>query len=534
MPGIQVCLMNRMAQILLALALASYVADATIVTWASTPVFPSEVIVLHGDFGLNPSGCLINVSTTSLRVPRATVTLPVAQGQAASWSIKVVLPPDIALDAYAISVSCPNDGDVSSMSTINTAEAWWFQGDVGSTATSGGWLRVMGPVLALSLPGGNESELIASIRDVRDAMAAPLRGGDPAWDATSPLAALAEQLIALRAALAALPVGSRAPNTTLRLVPVGGGSGAPVYLVAGNASAHAAHFPLPVDLAPGEYSVAVSNGYGANTDGGAVGSFVPVVFFESSARPAVSTIVVQPSKAWPAGFFDVVDGAADPCILPCPTSDAAFESALTMAAAAGGGTVRLPLGRFFLTAPLSFPPNTRLVGAGTGSTAVWFSEWNKSTAPTIPLLSLNDTATVAGSQAAAMGASGAGEGRASWGVSGFTMYITAFHNTVFYVSNHTDGFVMTSMRLRLNPFAFTWGTGTALSSRGRIANWTVNDIGVAVEIHGINNIIADNDLWAVGKVLNSFSAGFPAFTNNWCVAACIAHFSKIHEIIAQS
>lgn len=375
---------------------------------------------------------------------------------------------------------------------------------------------MLGPVLSPAPPSGVQAGLLSAIRDVRDAMAAPQHGGDPAWDAASPLAALAEQLIALRAQLAALPDALRVPNATLRLAPVGGG--APVYLPALNASAHAAHFPLPPGLQPGEYAVAVSNGRGADTDGaaGGHGAFVPVVFFESSERPAVSTVVVQAPKAWPPGVFDVVGGEADPCQLPCPTSDAALATALAAAAAAGGGTVRLPLGRYFLTQALSLPPNTLLSGAGAGSTAVWFAEWNKTTAPAAPLLALDDAAAAAGSQAAAMGEASPGEGKASWGVSGLTLYITAFHNTVLYVSNHTDGFVLQGARLRLNPFAFTWGTGPALSSRGRVANWTAQDVGVAVEIHGVNNRITDNDMFAVGKVLNSFSAG----NNAWCAQPC--------------
>lgn len=99
--------------------------------------------------------------------------------------------------------------------------------------------------------------------------------------------------------------------------------------------------------------------------------------------------------------------------------------------------------------------------AGAALTSVWFSESNASTAPAfniqvrgrgegrrsacgLPLSSLpqlNTTAALNGSQAAAMGASPAGAGFASWGLRDFTLYVTAFHNTVVYTSNATDGFV---------------------------------------------------------------------------------------------
>ena len=100
-------------------------------------------------------------------------------------------------------------------------------------------------------------------------------------------------------------------------------------------------------------------------------------------------------------------------------------------------------------------------------------------------MQLNDTAARSGSQAPSMGSAQAGAGLASWGLRDFTLYITAFHNTVVYTSNATDGFVMSGMRLRINPYAFTWGPFT--SSRGRWANWTASENGNVIDLHGVNH-----------------------------------------------
>ena len=119
------------------------------------------------------------------------------------------------------------------------------------------------------------------------------------------------------------------------------------------------------------------------------------------------------------------------------------------------------------------------------------------------LFSLDDAATVAYGGAPAMGAAGAGARLASWGITDLSVFITAFHNDIVRVSNHSDGFTMTRVRVRANAFAFTWGTGPALASRGRVANWTTAQVGMLVDIHGVNNRLTGNDLFSTGVVLNS-------------------------------
>lgn len=481
------------------------------ITSASAPVFPGETLVLHGA-GFSDA-CSVNVTlmANSGACPPggcAPLTLPPLPGQTADWTMKATLPPSLPVGAYSVAVVCP--GATSAPVLVNAASPWWHQGDIGNAATAGGWLRVSGPVIALLPPGGAVAALQRAIRDVRDAMTAPGMAGDIAWGADSALAGLAAQLLSLRAQLAAVAL----PRVTVRLQQAGG---APVYLPAepSNVSAHSAHVPLPADLPPGEYAVAIANGFGEDSDAGAPpgsGTFVASTFFESAARPAVGTIPVQPAKAWPPAVFPV-NATADPCILPCPTSDAGLAEALAAAAAAGGGTVLLSPGRYFLAQPLVLPPNTLLAGAGAARTSIWFAEWDAPQAAPEVLIALNDTLAARSAAAPAQGASPAGSGLASWGVADFTLYVTGAYNTLLLVSNKTDGFVMSGMRLRVNPYAFTWGPYAA--SRGRVRNSTLTSYGNVVDLHGVNHRITDNDIWGIGDLFNSCLPGAPAEVNSW-------------------
>lgn len=583
-----VCILNA------AVAAAATAAPAPVLTWLSEPTLPGETLLVHGaGFTLNCS--LIVTPSPAAPGWNSPAVLPAIAGQSTEGSLKFALPASLPPGALSVAVSC-GDGAPSAPWLLNAAVPWWAQGDVGAAATPGGWLRVMGPVLALA--PAPEATLLAAIRAARDALTAPGTAADAAWADESPLAATAARLLAARAELADVRArGGGARPVTARLTPRGGG--AALYLPAARdtASLHSAAFALPHSLPVGEYDVAVANGCGADTDAGApagAGTFVALDFFESMARPHVTGIAVIAPRAWPPGVF-LVDTPSDPCApLPCPSSDAALARALDAARSAGGGTVLFPRGAYFLTQPIAVPPNTVLMGeGGAEAVAVWFAEWNVTSAPKAPLFALDDAAAAASSAPAAQGVGVAGSGLASWGLSSFTLFLTAFHNEVIVVSNHTDGcvrelrvcqrvwcascgklrlvhflqhaapqpplcrfcaslptsfsltyhlrFVMDGMRVRDNPYVFTWGAGPTQGSRGRVANFSISEIGQMVDIHGVNNRIVsvdeqcaqsapercthtypprpspwqtNNDLWGAGHILNSFAPNGGA-GNNW-------------------
>ena len=484
--------------------------DPPAITWLSEPTFPGETLLLHGAFFA--AACTLTVAP-SPPTAAAPVTLPCLPNQASDASLKFLLPPSLPVGALSLHLSCPT-GNASAV--LNAASPWWFQGDLGNGATAGGWLRVLGPTLALQPPRSLEAALLADIREARDALAAPASAADAAWEEASPMAAAAQRLLQARAQLASARASAATLRVTLRLTPP---AGAAVYVPAAQDSLapHSAAFALPASLPLGEYAVAVANGAGSDTDAArpGAGAFVPVGFFESAARPNVTSIRVLAPRAWPPGEW-AVDTPTDPCSpLPCPTSDAALARALALAQAAGGGTVRFPRGAYFLTQPVALPPNTLLAGTGREEVAVWFAEWNVTSAPKEPLFSLNATLARSTGAPPAMGTSEAGSGLASWGLANFSLYLTAFHNEVVIVCNATDGFIMSGLRVRDNPYVFTWGSGVAAASRGRVANFSVSQIGQMVDLHSINNRITGNDLFGVGQIFNSFYADGCCGKNMW-------------------
>ena len=480
------------------------------ITWASQPTFPGETLLLHG--AAFDASCVLNLTASPARGSASTLLSPIA-GHVAPGSLKFSLPASLPAQAYSLALTCA--GGSTPPQLLNAASPWWFQGDVGAASTAGGWIVIAGPVLAATPPRSAEAAASARVRAARDVLTAPLSAADDVWADASPLAAAAAELIAARAALAA---ARSTPPVTLRLTPVAGG--APIYITAraDEATAHSANFSLPPALPIGEYTVFVANGGGEDSDANAppgAGTFASAAFFDTAARPSVATIPVLPPRAWPAGVF-VVDEPTDPCSpMPCPTSDASLARALAAAAAAGGGTVAFPRGAYFLSQPVVVPPNTVLSGAGVQSTAIWFQEWNISTAPKAPLFSLDLNASRSYGGSPCMGAAPAGAGLASWGLADLSVFITAFHNDVVSVSNASDGFVLARTRFRVNPFAFTWGTGPELASRGRVANFTPNQLGILVDIHGVNNRITHNDLFGVGYILNSFYSDGSGEKNMW-------------------
>ena len=90
---------------------------------------------------------------------------------------------------------------------------------------------------------------------------------------------------------------------------------------------------------------------------------------------------------------------------------------------------------------------------------------------------------------------------ARWGLSDFTLYITAFHNSVIWVSNNTNGFTMQRVRARVNAF-FSLDDFNQ-TSRGRSAHWLPSQTGHLIDLHARNFEITDCDLYSTAFIINS-------------------------------
>ena len=473
-------------------------ANVPIIFWASEPTWPGETLLLHGAYFDN--GCSLNATPSPARGELSILLSPIP-GHEATGSLKFSLPRSLPSRALSLVLTC--GGHVAAPRLLNAVVPWWFQGDIGNAASLGGWIVVAGPIIAATPPLSDEAAAIARVRAARDVLTSPLSAGDPVWEDASPLAAAAVELIAARVALAA---ARATPTVWLRLVSDTTGIASYLSSPSDIANTNFANFSIPSSFTLGSYTLSIANGGGEDNDSNAPkgsGFFTPISFFESTVRSSVTSIPILSPRVWPAGVF-IVDETSDPCSpAPCPSSDASLSRALAQATSAGGGTVYFPRGAYFLRLPVVVPPNTIISGAGMDQSAIWFEEWNMTTAPKAPLFSLDDAAMVIHSAPAAMGSSLNGSGHASWGLSDLTIYLTAFHNEVIVISNHSDGFILTRTRIRANPYVFTWGTGPALASRGRIANFTTAQVGQMIDIHGINNRITHNDLFGVNVILNS-------------------------------
>jgi len=131
---------------LLLLAVTSCAQAAPVVFWHSDPVSPGETVLLVGD----------DLDGSTVQVRRMDDTDPYSEVVELGWrdagpvapvlqpcgqSLKFVIPRTLEPGVYAYRVhnergAC--DG------RINAPAAWWLQGDGGTFATPGGWLRVFG------------------------------------------------------------------------------------------------------------------------------------------------------------------------------------------------------------------------------------------------------------------------------------------------------------------------------------------------------------------------------------------------------
>ena len=129
----------RLAFALLAFLLASAPAfagtdqPAPTILWASSPVAPGETILIHGgDFGSNPQ--------LEIRSAEKTAVLhPVSVSETA---LMFAFPKD--WQPCEVSARVLSDERSSNTYLINTPDIWWVQGDWGTEASPGGWVRLFG------------------------------------------------------------------------------------------------------------------------------------------------------------------------------------------------------------------------------------------------------------------------------------------------------------------------------------------------------------------------------------------------------
>ena len=349
--------------------------------WASQPVRPNSTLLVQGHF---PLGRATRAVLKALPDgPEANVSA--AQDWESDTALYFRVPASFP-DYTGLRLTVRSGGGGGSAPAgaieVNTPRIKWTQGDAGASATPGGFLRLFGSALAFGQAGANAQHAAGTYGDyqmLESELNHALRSHDHVV-----IAEAAARLAQLGKALSGAGALS-GRQTTLALVPVrGAATGSPraaVNLTATNATDVDAHFALPATMAPGEYSLVVRNpaGMAASLD-----------VYVDQARPRVTTVhVIEPPAkppptvfsvaaflpaGYPAGGLDMTSGEPANATL-------AVLSALGAARAAGGGTVKLPRGKWFVDGPPDVPGHTQLVGDATHLSSLYFYEDQLATAP---------------------------------------------------------------------------------------------------------------------------------------------------------
>ncbi len=123
-----------------------------VIIWASSPVAPDETVMLQaGNFSKEAKiqiAQLKNGVTGNAKSFTGLADIKWVEAevlQRSESTLKFTIPSTWKLGVYACQII---DGAVSSNPFyLNTPQCWWFQGDQGKKASSGGWLRLSGNCL---------------------------------------------------------------------------------------------------------------------------------------------------------------------------------------------------------------------------------------------------------------------------------------------------------------------------------------------------------------------------------------------------
>jgi hypothetical protein len=387
---------------------------------------------------------------------------------------KAIVPALLAPGAAWISV---DDGDEF---LINAGKPWWVQGDLGESASPGGYLWVLGSEMrACATPTMPRAEFARDQHKIRSEMRRERR--------PNRVAALASDLLALSRMM-----DSSACTPAVRLTPVprihgqyptAGQIVLPV--AAGNATDHSFWVSLPASMPFGDYAVEMTS------DSAQPDLWVPLDEFKSQEEPIWTSVTIEASP--PSFDRQVFHAQAYGRLFPPGkrgggnTSDAALNSALAAAFAAGGGTVLVPPGAVFVTGPILIPPGVMLAGAAANETSIFVAEATPITAPPA-YFGLQEAAPT---------------GR--WGLRDLTIYVSAFHNAVVQATNTTERLELRRVVIRAN--AFMGGNGVGTSTRNRNITWSEESNGHAVDLRCRNFVILDCDIMGNAAAINSMCHG---------------------------
>ena len=152
MKKLNVCTV-RLAIILAVSGFTVAAAASPHIFWASDPVRPDETVMVQGS-DLGGASAVVEMARLDDGPATAVGPLPeikqwtrAAVLQASDETLKFVVPADWKPGVFAYRITA--GGATTEARLLNAPDPWWMQGDEGESASSGGWLRVLGKSLAL-------------------------------------------------------------------------------------------------------------------------------------------------------------------------------------------------------------------------------------------------------------------------------------------------------------------------------------------------------------------------------------------------
>jgi len=147
------------------------VAQGPVVFWASSPVRPGEAVLFYGDGLENVDDIrLLRLADEPGGLPaHAPLPPPRAQGlsakplQPSRVSVKCLIPRELQSGVFVAWVHTSEGW--SKPIFLNQPDPWWVQGDEGTVATPGGWIRVLGTNLGWPEPQSGKPRIALAETD---------------------------------------------------------------------------------------------------------------------------------------------------------------------------------------------------------------------------------------------------------------------------------------------------------------------------------------------------------------------------------
>ena len=418
-----------------------------VIFWVSEPVLPGETALI------SIASTYVQHQTDPVQIyARQLATSPFTplkvQGET-EYGVSATIPTTYAIGEFELQVRRGNA--TGPPYRANIPRPWFVFGDQGDTSTPGGFIRVIG-----------------------DGISLPSAASYPSFDRTMKKLGLSAATAAAAAAATPVPQVFLTPTTASTSSTPNGF--ATIQVAGTNLTRSHATFHLPTNIAPGTYTIHVSNAL--------TGTRVPICTFLTPSVSCLSTVNITEPRQLPS--------SSKRCTVQAPQPGYGRNATLAVHAALSdcglGGTIYFPRGQYFIHGPILVPEGCVLQGERRDMVSVFFFEQNQTTAPAAYITGATNTTQ-------------------SFGIADLTVYVTSFAKDIIRFQPATNGGFVKRIRMRFNSY-FALEPITGQSSRGRNTSWP-HSVGTAVMLAGKNVQIVDNDIYSSGDVVSTLYNGMP-------------------------